>query len=398
MSRRATVHRSSRQLLLAVVGLFLVSTLLPAGSATAHVFTKLDGNDSPGRIDLRSASVSHTPTGVVHRISTYNAWTPRSLGNDSFFVIQIDKNNDRKYERCAFIFYTNRLRGSLSNCGARFIRYLPVAKLSGTAARVTIPKSETGGVYWWGAASLWDGPRPCARGCVDFAPNRFPDILHDLTRPVVTMSTALLRVGEISVSATFDFPFSLSDAHAGVAAWTLQRRPFLTTAWETVGSGNGGGAKSPTVVGTEGTHYEYRVIAKDKQGNQRVGPIRPVYVPVDDDTLDPSAFTGTPSTVSDADAFGGSYQVLDAGEVFSWELADFDGCIFELVGPGTGTWVVEVHKAGSGTPLDILRADAFPDQQRVTLLNRIGCLDPSTITFTVTEGAGFGIDAVVPPY
>ena len=69
--------------------------VLGTGPAAAHTFTKNDGNDSPGKLDLRAVSVSHTSTAVVHKVKTYDAWTPRSLGNDSFFIIQIDKNNDR---------------------------------------------------------------------------------------------------------------------------------------------------------------------------------------------------------------------------------------------------------------------------------------------------------------
>ena len=144
MSRRSRVSRASRQLFLAAVGFVLVSSVLSAGPVAAHTFTKTDGNDSPGKLDLRSVGVSHTATGVVHKVTTYNAWTSRSLGADSFFIIQIDKNDGPQgdYERCAFIFYTNRLRGSLTNCGAQFIRFLPVSKVSGTTAKITIPKSH----------------------------------------------------------------------------------------------------------------------------------------------------------------------------------------------------------------------------------------------------------------
>ena len=172
MSRRSSAPRSSRQLLVATAGLVLLSAVLFSGTAAAHNFTKPDGNDSRGKLDLRSVSVSHTATGVVHRFQTYESWTAKSLGANSFFVVQIDKNNDQHYERCAFIFYTNRLRGSLTNCGAQFLRFLPVSKTSGTAAKITIPTSQTGSVYWWAAASLWVGPAPCGgQGCVDFAPN-----------------------------------------------------------------------------------------------------------------------------------------------------------------------------------------------------------------------------------
>ena len=146
MSRHTRAHRSSRHLLLAVVAFLLVMGLLSAGPAAAHKFTKIDGNDSPGKLDLRAVSVSHTTTGLVHTFRTYGPWTAKSLGADSFFLIQIDKNKDRRYERCAFIFYSNRLRGSLTNCRAVFIQFLPVVKLSGTAAKITIPKSLIGNV------------------------------------------------------------------------------------------------------------------------------------------------------------------------------------------------------------------------------------------------------------
>jgi len=369
-----------------MVGLLLVSSLIPAGPAAAHVFTKLDGNDSPGKLDLRSAAVSHTSTSVVHRISTYNAWTPQSLGNDSFFVIQIDKNNDRNYERCAFIFYTNRLRGSLSNCAARFIRFLPVAKLSGTAARVTIPKSETGGVYWWGAASLWDGPRPCARGCVDFTPNRFPDILHDLKPPAVTTTTAPLRVWEVSTTSAFVFPFSVSDANSGIRSWTIQRRDVGSTTWEPVLTGNNGGAQTPVINGTEGASY-YRVIATDRQGNKKIGAQRPVYVPVDDGDLDPSAFSTVPNPVSDLDAFEEGYSEMAEGDVFTY--ATGPGCEFALIGPRTGVWAVEVTR--NGVALPGITSDGTGGQ-REFLFGWGEC--NATLEFTVSSGTGFGVDAV----
>jgi hypothetical protein len=390
MSRRADARRSSR-LLLAAVGLLLVSSLFPAGTAAAHVFTKLDGNDSRGKLDLRSAAVSHTSTSVVHRLSTYEAWTPQSLGHDSFFVIQIDKNNDRNYERCAFIFYTNRLRGSLSNCGARFIRYLPVAKVSGTAARVTIPKNETGGVYWWGAASLWDGPRPCARGCVDFAPNNFPDILHDLKPPAVTLTQDPLRVWEISTTPNFTFPFSVSDAHAGIRSWTVQSRPVGSISWTTVVAGTGAGAMSPDIVGLERTRMDYRGIAKDKQGNRTIGPSRRVYIPTDDDDLDPRDFSTPPTVLANGVMFGESFSQMAMSDVFTYTFTPTGGdCTFELIGPGDTTWTIEVS-ADAGLATTVSDAE-IPNLPRQTIYSDNSCA--TTYVVTVTAGA-FGLDAVL---
>lgn len=387
MSRRTRKHDSSRHVLLAVAFL-LVMGLLSAGPAAAHTSTKADGNDSPGKLDLRSVSVSHTATGLVHTFRTYGPWTPTSLGADSFFIVQIDKNKDRVYERCAFIFYSNRLRGSLTNCRAVFIQFLPVAKLSASSAKITIPKSLIGNVYWWAGASRWDGPAPCGRGCIDFAPNNFPDILHDMIPPTVNMTTSPLRVWEDSISAAFGLPFSVSDAHAGIKSWTVQRREVDSLTWSNVISGFTGGSKDPPIVGDEGTRFDYRVVAKDKQGNQTITLPRRVYIPIDDVDL-VAGFSTPPATANDGAPFGGTYSQMSSG-TFTYNWTPGTDCLFELIGPGTGPWEVTVT-AGAGGPQTV-NADSFPDLPRQTLYTDTSC----ATTYTVTWGSGtFGLDAVL---
>jgi hypothetical protein len=387
---KAKAHRSSKELSLAAVAFLLLAGVLSAGPAAAHTFTKTDGNDSPGKLDLRSTSVSHTSTGVVHKVTTHGTWTPRSLGNDSFFIIQIDTNNDRNYERCAFIFFASgRLRGSLTNCRSTYIRALPVAKPSGTTARITIPKSAAPPVYWWGVASLWDGPAPCGNGCVDFAPNTFPDILHDLLPPVITMATTPLRVWQTSTTTDFDFDFTVSDAHSGVKSWSVQRQPAGGSTWTTVDSGLSAGGQSRPLVGDPG-HWRYRVVATDKQGNVRTGPTRLVLVPTDDIDIDPSSFN-SPVTVSDTSAFGGSYQQTD---LFTYTFTPTTGCqIFEVIGPGGGDWEVTVTENGSfvGT----LQSDDYPAEHRVVLFSTQPCI-PAAYIFDQTGGTTpFAVDAVL---
>jgi hypothetical protein len=394
MSRRSRARRSSRQLFLAAVGFVLVSSVLSVGPVAAHTFTKADGNDSPSKLDLRFAGVSHTATGVVHKVTTYNSWTSRSLGADSFFIIQIDKNDGPQgdYERCAFIFYTNRLRGSLTNCGAQFIRFLPVSKVSGTTAKITIPKSQTGSVYKWAAGSLWVGPAPCGgRGCVDFAPNNFPDILHDMLPPIVTMTTTPLRVWESSTDGNFTFPFDVSDAQTGIKTWNLQSRPVGTLTWTTVASGTGGGAKSPDIAGVEGTRTDYRVVATDKQGNKKISPSRRVYIPLDDDSLDPQGvFSVDPTIVPGiADAFGGSYSQMAATDTFTYTWTPGADCLFELIGPGTGPWDITVTPNNApGQPIS-----APGTGPRQTLYSNNDC---GATSYVVTVNSGtFGLDAVL---
>jgi hypothetical protein len=382
-------RHTSRRSLLATVALLLVSALLSAAPASGHTFTKNDANDSPSKIDLRSVSVSHTTNGVVHKVTTWNSWTPVSLQHDSFFVIGINKDSDPAYERCAFIYFTSKLRAQLSNCGSQFISFLPVAKASGTTAKVTIPKNQVGGAYKWYGVSFWTGAAPCRNTCADFAPNTLPDILHDLTLPTIALEVEPLWVWTESTTPDFMFPFSVDDAHSGVESWSLQRRPEGEASWTTIESGLTGGSQNVAVTGDAG-RWTYRVVATDRQGNVRT-KARSVIVPLDDVDLDPTAFTGTPLSVDHAEAFGGSYTEIDAQEGFSYTPDPTTPCEFILIGPGTGSWVVQVSNGGSVTTRF---ATDLPDDQRLTLFD-IDCTSTTAINVIVTTGGGFGIDAIV---
>jgi hypothetical protein len=380
------------------LGVLSVVALVSAPPVSAHWSKKTDGNDSPSRLDIRSTIVVHKWRSVAYNIRTYNRWKPSSLGSDSYFVVQIDKNNDTRYERCAFIYYRSRLRGTLTNCHGVSLGSLRVAKISRTAARIAIPKKQVGLVYWWAISSVWRGPAPCGGGCVDNSPNRFPDVMHDLKRPfagVMNRSEAL-RVWGGSTTLAFEFPFRVADADSGIASWTVQRRSLSGTRWRNVDSGTGGGNILAHLVATAGTHSRYRVVARDEQGNRGISPSRIVLAPLDDDGLDPSLFRGVTRTVTHVNAFGGSYRRLGIGDSFRWRLEAFDLCIFELVGPGGGTWVVDVEIRGSRVAR--LRAANFPDRQRQTLFTLRSCADPSTIRFRVASGSGFGVDAVLPAH
>jgi hypothetical protein len=379
--------------LLVVAAVSIAMAGLGAAPAGAHSFTKNDGNDSPGKLDLRSVSVGHNSTGVVHTFRTWGSWTARSLGADSYFLVQIDRdhvaNDSTYYEKCAFIYWDHGLRGLLSNCRARFLRTLPVAKLNGTTARVVIPRSEVAGAYWWAGVSIWDGPAPCRNGCVDFSPNFFPDLLHDLKPPDITMAGARLRIWQTSTTADFGFPFTVVDEHSGIASWTVQRHPFSSGVWTDVVSGGGpNGAKEPVINGTEGTRFFYRVVATDRQGNHKNGIQRKVYVPVDDANLDPASFSSPPTVQLDSDAFGGTYSEMAVGDVFTRSFSAAD-CLFELIGPGTGDWSVTVAIDGIEVP-DPITAPGGGQRQTLYSDNTCG----SVYTFTMDSGTGFAVDAV----
>jgi hypothetical protein len=378
------------------LGFLVIGSVVWMPSASAHWFKKTDGNDSASRLDIRSTIVRHTWKSIIYQIRTYNSWSPSSLGNDSYFVVQIDENNDTRYERCAFIFYRSRLRGTLTNCHGTSLGPLRVDKVTAFSAMVAIPKAKVGPVYWWGISSSWRGPAPCGGGCVDHSPNGFPDIMHDLKRPAarVMHEKVPLRVWSRSSTLAFDFPFRVTDADSGIASWTVQRRHVLGTIWRNVVSGSGGGTVDAHLIADAGTYFRYRVVARDHQGNVKSSPSRVVLAPLDDDGLDPAHFRGVTSSVAHLNAFGGTYRRLGIGDSFRWRLEAFERCHFELVGPGSGTWVVDVEVRGSRVAR--LRAAEFRDRQRLTLFKLLRCGDPSTITFQVVSGSGFGVDAVLP--
>jgi hypothetical protein len=395
MRARPGTHTFSRAAVAALMSL-LVAGLLSIGSAKAHTFTKSDDNDTPGKLDIRASTVSHTATSIVFKIRTYESWTPASLRSDSVLVVQIDKNNDRRYDRCAVILFASRLRSVLTNCGSTIIRNLPVGKPNATTVRTTIPKAQTGLVHWWATATWWVGASPCRSGCVDFSPNRFPDILHDLVPPNINMATTPLRSWVNSTTEDFQFPFTVNDAHSGIKTWRVERRTYESTTWATVVSGTGGGAKSPTITGIPG-HSLYRVVAIDKQGNKKIGPARHVFVPRDDDSLGPQGVytDATPVVVPDATAFRGSYTTLGVGESVTYNYDHTAGPCrpFELIGPGGGDWTVAVTV--NDVPFTVKDGTTTPAGPRQVLFSFTMC-DSTEFVFDVTEAVvEFPVDGVV---
>ena len=148
---------------------------------------------------------------------------------------------------------------------------------------------------------------------------------------------------ENSTTANFTFPFSVSDAHSGIQSWTLQSRPVGSASWTTAASGTAGGAKNPPITGVEGTRTDYRVVATDKQGNQKIR-IRRVYIPTDDDDLAGELFSVPPVPVPNDDtAFGESYSTMTVPtSTFTYTWTPGTDCLFELIGPSSGTWSVDV--------------------------------------------------------
>src|SRR5207245_535765 len=78
----------SRMIHAVAIGSLVLPLMWVAPSAHAHHATRSDGNDTPGRLDISSASVGHSETSAVtHTIRTYQRWSPDVLRHGSFFAV-----------------------------------------------------------------------------------------------------------------------------------------------------------------------------------------------------------------------------------------------------------------------------------------------------------------------
>jgi hypothetical protein len=201
--------------------------------------------------------------------------------------------------------------------------------------------------------------------------------------------TQPISIWETSTMPTFEFPFTATDANTSMT-WQVQHRAMGLSAWTTVANGSSEGAQSPSITGVDPGVYDFRVVAVDAHGNKKTSRTRTVWIPTDDP--DVSGFTN-PSEVSDDQAYGGSYQEVDA---FTIELELIGGSCWRplvVIGPGGGDWQVSVTVTGSSG--DSINGTAITTAPRQTLFSRLICA-PSTVTFTQTGGTErFGIDAVL---
>ena len=387
----ASPGRRLRRTLLPLLAFSMVVGLLSGGPAVAHTFTKFDGNDSKGRLDIRSLTVSHTVTGaVVYKFRTYDSWRARDLGRNSFLLVQISKDEpeDTHYDLCAFIFFAaGKLRGSLTNCGRTGLRGLNVAKISGTTAKLTIPKPELPLVYWWDGASVWDGPAPCANPCVDFAPNRYPDIMHDIHPPTISNIVIPDNSATAPLTADSEVSFKVTDDSpgAGLQTWFVDRRLEGVTTWTNVDSGTTRGTKTLSFPATEGERYQFRVRAVDRQGNRRTSGTFNSFIPFDDDN---GVTYGGPGGATDwtltGDALhfqGGYHQTSTPLATMSITFTGDEICLYG--GPMTGTTVTTTI---DGIPISQTSWDTAAAREKILCSGTLAGPGPHTLLATVGTG------------
>jgi hypothetical protein len=335
--------------------LALVIAIPARAGGYGETFT--DGDDSKSPLDL--AEVTRTDGGahMTFTIKTYKGFKASRLDidRDRYLLLAFDrdrKKNDKSvFERCAFIYFEkHKLRWVATDCDLGFYDKGMAKKPSNKTIKLTLNMAtlDIYNTHEWALFSIWDGS-PCPpKGCVDAMPNDFPLYLRDFTAPKVTWNPPTLSTA-VSNSTTFPVDFTLSDKRgSGVATWELWSMDYDASGiWSMAASGTGGGAQAPLFTGTEDHAYEFYVIATDAQGNWTESSYQDVVVPLDDDSLTNLTTVGT-TTLVDPSAYGGSFTVLpDTSASMSFFAGTLQCRPGWLIGPGTGTWTIEIHSGAT---------------------------------------------------
>lgn len=160
-------------------------------SATADYDKRVDGDDDPGPIDIRSVAAGHASSRrLVHRVSTYEPWESSDLDKGAF-TIEFNTDGDSRVERLLIIRYRDseqRLVGTITK-GSELepLGYANLSRPNDTTVRAAFRRSllrkDHLARYRWRAISEFaQSGGPCSGetgGCFDRAPDD-GSVLHHL--------------------------------------------------------------------------------------------------------------------------------------------------------------------------------------------------------------------------
>jgi hypothetical protein len=267
--------------------LVVAAALVAPSAASASGIYRTDGNDTPGPLDLASVRLSPIKGGDRFQIKTLTKFTANQLdGRHGWFRVEIDTNADRDPNFVVFVYYYDGKLYALLTRGSSVLRRLAVHRVDKRTVSFDLKHAFLGSRYSYdfGILSVWRAS-PCSKTkpCVDGIPNRYPLIRRDYTAPTVDFGDPIVFTTDESPDLPFGISFKVRDDEfgSGVKAWRFESRDHGTTSWTVVKKGT---TKSPTVdvPGVEGSTYDYRVSAVDRQGNRRTTKARTATVPFDD--------------------------------------------------------------------------------------------------------------------
>jgi hypothetical protein len=258
-----------------------LAVLAGAETAAAGTNTVRDGNDRPGRLDIRTASQGHAGSRVTHTIRTFGRWPTALLGpsTPNYFLLVLSTDSDPAPERLVLIVSSpGRLLAGVFNPRGRLLGRAGASRPNRRSARVSIRRSLLGNPagYRWQAFAFFRGTGTCGGGCRDRAPNR-SRVLHDLRAPTVSFPQP-----PPPASTPYNLDFTVGDVGgSGLASWRLEQRDVPGSAtWTLVQGGAAPGPHSiPFPDAMPGETDEFRVVARDRHGNRTVSPIRSVTAP-----------------------------------------------------------------------------------------------------------------------
>jgi hypothetical protein len=263
--------RWRRALALTAVALL---ALVGAEAARPGGATVSDGNDTRGRLEIKSVSQGHSGAKITHTIRTFSRW-PKSLLDEQHsnsFLMLINTDRDRVIERFVFIITTRgRLAAGVLTSSGNFLGRADVSRPDQRSVRVKFSKSRLGNPpsYRWQGFSSFQGGG-CNSGCVD----RTRRLLHDLRAPRISFP----QPPSPSAALAYDVEFTVRDAgKSGLDVWRLQQRDQGVDPWTTLRDGGSVGPRSvPFTAEATGDVDQFRVVAVDNHGNRTISAVRSV--------------------------------------------------------------------------------------------------------------------------
>jgi hypothetical protein len=156
------------------------AALAVALPAVANHTSPQDGNDTEGRLDLRTVHLGHQRP-LLWTFFTIARWRPRQIDDRGFFVIELDTRGDQSIDYVVVLRSRRQemlgtLHRVLANGTQAEIAKLQSDKFGGRSAwvalglrRVLIGPGRTS--FFWAASSLYTGTQ-CPTTCIDRAPDQ----------------------------------------------------------------------------------------------------------------------------------------------------------------------------------------------------------------------------------